>query len=291
MAYPTDPSVRSSVLRLLGEVWAWIPPAVALAGRWGADWYEASTPFVAWEGDRAVSHVGVVPVALAAEGRDLSVGGIHAVCTAPDRRGRGLMRRCMEQALAFADERYATAVLWTEQPALYERHGFRRCEELLFRAALPEGARRADGGRALDPGRPEDLALLRAMLAARTPVSGLCAAQDAGSHFLIDLAIHRSIEPPGPSVDHLSELGCVVVHRRRGAVWILEDVVGPSIPPLGALVERLAGDADAVEVLFTPDRLAAPALRAAPRPPASALMVRGRPLPAGSLALSPYTQT
>jgi hypothetical protein len=47
-----------------------------------------------------------------------------------------------------------------------------------------------------------------------------------------------------------------------------------------------------VEVLFTPDRLDAPALRPAPRPPPSTvLMVRGRALPDGPLALSPYVQT
>jgi GNAT superfamily N-acetyltransferase len=291
MAYPSDPSLRAAVLELFGSVWPWLPGAITLAGRWGADWYEASTPFVEREGARAVAHAGVVPVVFAAEGRELVAGGVHAVCTAPDRRGRGLMRRALERALAFADARYETVVLWTEEPALYVRHGFVARAELQFEAALARGSGRAGGGRALALDRTDDLALLRAALARRTPVSGLCAARDPGGHFLIDLAIQRAIDPRGPAIDHLPELGSVVVHRRRGAVWVLEDVVADVLPPLAALADRLAGDAAAVEVLFTPDRLDAPSLRAAPRPPPSTLMVRGRPLPDGPLALSPYIQT
>lgn len=292
MPYPPDPALRAEVVRLLGVVWPSIPTAIARAGRWGADWFEASTPFVEWEGARAVAHAGVVPVALAEAGRERTVAGVHAVCTAPDRRGRGLMRRAVERALAAVDARYETAVLWTEQPALYGRYGFQVREELQFEAPLAAGARRAGGRpRALALERADELAWLRAALARRTPVSALCAARDAGGHFLIDLAIHRAYDPGAPSLDRLDDLGCAVVHRRRGAVWVLEDVVAEAVPPLAALVERLAGDAASVEVLFTPDRLDAPALRPVPRPSPTRLMVRGRPLPEGPLALSPYVQT
>jgi GNAT superfamily N-acetyltransferase len=291
MAYPSDPSFRAEVVRLFGAVWPSIPEGIALARRWGADWYESSTPFVELEGARAVSHAGVVPVVLSAGGRSYAVAGIHAVCTVPDRRGRGLMRRVMERALVFADERYETAVLWTEEPALYGRFGFQVRAERRFITALEPGARRAGGERALDLAREEDLALLRGALVARTPVSGLCAAHDPGGHFLIDLAIQRAIDPLAPSLDHIADLGCIAVHRRSGAAWVLEDVIGPEVPPFAALAERLAGDASDAEVLFTPDRLAAPSLRAAPRPSGTVLMVRGRPLPEGPLALSPYIQT
>lgn len=291
MAYPPDTSLRAAALELFGSVWPWLPGAIALAARWGADWYEVSTPFVEREGARAVAHAGVVPVVLAAGGRELVAGGVHAVCTAPDRRGRGLMRRVLERALAFADTRHETVVLWTEEPALYLRHGFVPRSELQFEAALPRGGGRAGGSRALALDRAEDLALLRAALARRAPISGLCAARDPGGHFLTDLAIQRIIDPGAPALDHLADLRCVVVHRRRGAVWVLEDLVAEVVPPLATLAARLAGDAESVEVLFTPDRLDAPALRAAPRPPPATLMVRGRPLPHGPLALSPYIQT
>jgi hypothetical protein len=291
MAYPLDPSFRAEVVRLFGVVWPFIPSGIALARRWGADWYAASTPFVEREGTRAISHAGVVPVVLSVADRPCTVAGIHAVCTDPDRRGRGLMRRVMERALACADERHETTVLWTEEPALYGRFGFQVRAELRFVAALDPGARRAGGGRALELDREEDLALLRGALVRRIPVSGLCAARDPGGHFLIDLAIQRAIDPRAPSLDHLADLGCIAVHRRRGATWVLEDVIGPEVPPFAALAERLAGDASDAEVLFTPDRLAAPSLRAAPRPSGTVLMVRGRPLPEGPLALSPYIQT
>ena len=63
---------------------------------------------------------------------------------------------------------------------------------------------------------------------------------------------------------------------------MLEDVVAREVPPLRELAARLAGEAREVEVLFTPDRLDAPWLAPAPRPPTEVLMVRGRPAPGGA---------
>jgi len=289
VAYPPEPQC-AAILRLLGSVWPNVLAAIERAGRWGADWCRASTPFVSWgEDGEALGHVGVVPVHLRAAGRDLSVAGIHAVCTSPSHRRRGHLRRAMRLALPFVDARYDTAVLWTDEPDIYRRYGFEVRTEHLFRGEIAPGPRRKVD-RPLDPDRPADLSRLRELLATRTPVAELCAAGGPGWHFLIALSM-RIGQAGGDLVRELPDLGCAVVSRLRGRALVLEDVIGPTIPPLGALVERLAGGAEEVEVLFTPDRLGAHHLGQLPRPPPETLMVRGRPLPEGPLALSPMAQT
>lgn len=292
MAYPADPGARAAILRLLGATWPRVARAVARAVGWGAGWYDLSTPFLSRDdGGAPLSHVGVWPIELAAGGAPLRAAGIHAVCTHPDHRGRGLLRRPMAVALAFAGERWETQLLWTDQPALYRRYGFEVREELRYQGALPPLPAGAPAGRPLDPDRPEDLALLRRLLAARRPVSERPAAADRGDVFLVDLALRCEAEPEAPPLRWLPDLGCAAAWRRRGEALVLEDVVGPEVPPLRELAARLAPGAGAVEVLFTPDRLDAGWLAPSPRPPPEVLMVRGRPLPPGPLALSPLAQT
>ncbi len=292
MAYPSDPAEREAILRLLGATWPRLARAIARAVAWGADWYQLSTPFLSRGQDGELrSHVGVWPVALAAGGRPLAVAGVHAVCTHPAHRGRGHLRPAMAEALAWLDARWETAVLWTDRPELYRRYGFRVRRELRFRGALPAPRTLASPGRPLDLDRAEDLALLRQALGARAPVSAHPAARDRGDHFLVDLAIRCESDPEAPPLQLLPDLGCVAAWRRRRGRLVLEDVVAREVPPLRALAARLAGEAREVEVLFTPDRLDAPWLAPSPRPPPEVLMERGRPLPAGPLALSPLTQT
>ena len=106
---------------LFGRVWRTLPAAAERAGALGFRWADVSTPFVRWDGDRAIAHVGVIEVPLVLEGQRVSVGSVHAVCTDPGLRGRGHCRALLEEALAFCDARYETVMLTTLIPDLYAR--------------------------------------------------------------------------------------------------------------------------------------------------------------------------
>ena len=141
---------------LLGRVWPRLPTGVARAEALGFAWTAVSTPFVRLEGGRVVGHVGVIELPLVVGGRRVRVGSIHAVCTDPERRGRGLGRALMQEALGAAAERFDTLVLTTLIPEFYAAFGFRPVREHAFTRALPSSERRPSaGGRALTEG-PED---------------------------------------------------------------------------------------------------------------------------------------
>src|SRR5688500_1985939 len=180
------PTVDPRLLALLGRVWPAVPRAIARADALGFSWAAVSTPFVHHEGARAVAHVGVIELPLMVGGRHRMVGSIHAVCTDPDRRGRGHADALLEQALAYCRVRYGTVMLTTLIPDFYARHGFRPVPEHAFARALPYGRR--GGGRPLGE-TPEDIARLRRLLESRAPVSLRLGALEKGTVFVFALLL------------------------------------------------------------------------------------------------------
>jgi GNAT superfamily N-acetyltransferase len=291
---PLDPPLAA----LLGRVWPSLPGAAARAAALGFMWAAVSTPFVRREDGRIVGHVGVIELPLVVAGRPVRVGSIHAVCTDPGRRRRGLGRALMDEALAWCDERYDTVVLTTEIPEFYTRFGFRPVREHAFARALSPRARRPSPGARLLTEAPEDLRRLRRLLAVRAPVSERFGSREAGTVFVITLLLTWG---DLSRVHHHVTLDVVTVHEMREHTLVLYDIVGAAIPPLDALVDAIGIDADRVVTFFSPERLgerfeAEPwdVGRAAAHGDAwfAGLMVRG-PLPGegGAFMLPPLSRT
>jgi GNAT superfamily N-acetyltransferase len=81
-----------------------------------------------WSDGAPVAHAMLHGVVVRAHGVSLPLGLIGNVLTAPELRGRGLARRCVDACLAEARARgYALAMLWSDQSALYARLGFQPC--------------------------------------------------------------------------------------------------------------------------------------------------------------------
>jgi hypothetical protein len=185
-------------------------------------------------------------------GRAVAVGSIHAVCTDPEARGRGLGRALMAEALRACDERYETLVLTTEIPEFYMRFGFRPVREHAFSRALPPAARRpAAGGRVLGEG-PDDLRRLQRLLAGRAPVSDRLGSLESGTVFVVALLLTWG---DFSRVHYHAALDAITVHEVRERTLVLYDVVAPAIPPLPALAAAIGAGTDRVMTFFAPDRL------------------------------------
>jgi GNAT superfamily N-acetyltransferase len=246
---PSSP-LDSGLTALLGRVWPALPAGIARAAGLGFAWTAVSTPFVRREGGRIVGHVGLIELPLVVAGRRCRVGAIHAVCTDPDRRGRGLGRALMEEALLAARARYDTLVLTTLIPDFYAKLGFRAVREHAFSRALPS-LPAAAGGRVLAP-TPDDARLLRRLLAHRAPVSERLGSLENGTVLVIALMLTWG---DLSRVYYHAGLDVVTVHEVRERTLLLYDVVGAAIPPLESLIAAIGAVGDRVVTFFAPDRL------------------------------------
>lgn len=246
------------LLALLGRVWPFLPPAIARAEALGFSWAAISTPFVHYEGARAVAHVGVIELPLVLAGRQRMVGSIHAVCTDADRRLRGHARRLMEAALAHCRVRYGTVVLTTLIPDFYTRLGFRTVTEHAYtRAVRSPGA--SAGGRRLTESA-EDARLLTRLVGHRVPVSERLGVLDATVVFVFGLLLGWG---DFTRAYYHAALDVVTVHEVVGRTLVLYDVVGARLPPLADVLETIGADVDRLITMFVPDRLG-PGFRAEP---------------------------
>lgn len=261
-----DPARRGSLRSLLDEGFRGLTARIDLAAAAGFVWEEVTEPFVTWEGERAVAHVGVLEHRIRLAGQTRVVAGLHAVCTRADARGQGHIRRLLGEALGWVDTRWPTAKLGTDLPRVYTGHGFRPFEVHRFELDGPGGG--DPRGRALDA--LADRAWFLDLCDRRAPVSEVYASLDPGWLVGIDLALQRR------SLAHLvlhEDLGVVVDRELKDGVLEIHDVFAESLPPLEEL-RRRAPPHRAVHLYVCPDRLA-PQARPVPMPEAGVWMHRG----------------
>jgi len=249
-SYANDPVLSGKVFDLLETAFPGLRRAVAEARQVGCIWEDVSTPFVHFEGERALSHVGLIDLPLRIAGRNVNVGSVHAVATHPDYRRRGLFRNLMEELFRYCEGRYETLILSTENPEYYEPFGFRRLQEHFFTVrGVSSGG--ADDLRLLDPRRAPDMEILNRLLARRTPVSEVVGVRGERTVFLFN-------EGNRP-IHYAEDLDVVLCMEREGANLGLFDVVGETIPELPSLLARVPEPVETVTLHFAPDRIAAAA--------------------------------
>jgi predicted N-acetyltransferase YhbS len=241
-----DPDLFSQVFDLLDVVFPGLRGAAEMAAGIGASWESVSTPFVHEEDGRIVSHIGVIERELVLLGSQVRAGSIHAVATHPDYRRRGLYRKLMEETLADCEGRLDTLILTTGNPEYYEPFGFRVLQQYGF-----TGRGNSSGGRdelrKLDMGSADDVALLHSLLDTSASVSEVAGYVNYRVVFCFN-------ECENPLL-YSEELGAVFVMKLEGTRLELFNIVGPRIPSLAELLERIPAPIDEVAVSFSPDRL------------------------------------
>lgn len=260
-----------------------LPAGIARAEAAGVPWPSVTTPFALFDGDEAVSHVGVLLQPMRVDGEDRLVAGVHAVCTRPSHRERGLARRLLREACAFADQHTPLSELSTDDPPIYTGHGFRVAEVCRFVAG--PAAPSVVITRPLRPSASEaDLTLLRGLLRRRAPASSRLGTREPGWLVLTDAALSRRLDTV---FWHLPEHDAVIAWEASGDDVHVLDVIAPRLPPREVVLSALPPRRGRVLWSFSPDLLDP---EATPEPiPASsgAFMTRG-PWPSlGPIGLSP----
>lgn len=279
-----DLEARRDVYALFDAVWPRLSERIALAERAGAQaWHRVSVPFVAYDGAQPVGHVGVLAIPLMLGGTPVVVGGIHAVGTHPRYRRRGYVRRLLEAALAYCDERFATTQLTTEVPEVFRRAGFRPILQTRVEIAAPRG--RSPGFRPLALDSPADRAILDRLLRRRQPVSRRLSALDPGWLFIFDEVLATG----GFTRLHYAEdLDLVAAYEVNDGRLRLYDLVAERLPRLDDVLVRIATPYSEVDLFFVPDRFDVRIVARREAYPGDSLLVRG-PYPDqdGRLVLPP----
>jgi hypothetical protein len=261
-----DPRQRAQLWSLLEATWPGIPALFDLAGGHGWPLGAVSTPFVARDSERIVSHVGVLELPVVLAGQPRVIAGIHGVCTLPELRRRGHFRSAMEAAMVHLRARYDAAKLCTDKPWAYEPFGFRRVDQCRFVLH-----RQGPGGPGSRPVAEADLPWMKRLLAQRAPQSLRFAARDPGWLVGIDGVLHGG----GLGLFHrLESLDVMVAWKPGGRSLHLLQVVARELPPLEDILACSPWSYDEVVLWMAPDLLA-PTAEPIPYPPDEILMVWG----------------
>ncbi|NJR40211.1 MAG: GNAT family N-acetyltransferase [Leptolyngbyaceae cyanobacterium CSU_1_4] len=232
----------------------------------GASWEAASTPFMKFEGGKAIAHVGVLELPLWIMGQPVQAAGIHAVATHPKFRRQGHYRDCIEAALEYCNTRYKTLILTTPQPELYYPFGFRRVLESAFTVSCKVTPQK-DGFRVLNLHHENDRTLLHRLLDTRRPISNVVGVLSEKPVFLVNEASRP--------LYYAEDLDTLVVMEQEGDRLHIFDVVADHALSLIEILRCIPDPVKEVILYFSPDRLE-PKAQAIPQVLENAyLMVRG----------------
>lgn len=250
---PHAPRLRG----LLETAWPGVSDSVLEAERIGLRWHELSTAHFAPTPEMPVAHAGVMVMPWTYAGRRLRVAGIHAVCTHPLFQGRGFMRQVMESALEQCDREFDAVALFTLEPELYRKFGFRVVEQVTYELLDPRGSPLSVSAmRALDHRRPPDVELLRRKFALREALSNRLAMAREG----VDLFMLNEIMETGGflRLAHLPALDTIVAFEIQDGALALFDVIAPTLPELNSIVASIGeGTSEGFERVvlhFCPDK-------------------------------------
>ncbi|MBL0371580.1 GNAT family N-acetyltransferase [Rhizobium sp. KVB221] len=239
---------------------------------------------------RCVANFSAFSMPLMVEGRLVDAVGYQSGAVRPEYRGQGLYRDLMRRAFAWSDEQgFELGLLLTDKPKLYQSYGFQAVDQSIFTGAAPK-----PGGAGAPPVRlsmdeVEQISLLQAKLASRTPVSSVFAVASEAKTFLLNACFDPSI-----NLSYLPDLDAIAAWRvDEAGVLHLLDIVADEMPSLDEIVGGLGIVADCIVVHFPPDRLGWSGYAVGPAGWPCDLMLRApafTALPAGFVALSPMAE-
>jgi len=246
LSYTSNPELTEPLFDLLDTVFPGLRDAAAQLSKLGASWEAISTPWVAFENGRPISHVGVIEIPLILNGRPVTVGSVHAVATHPDHRRRGHYGRLMREVIADTAGHLDTLILTTENPEYYEPFGFRYLAEHEFTADVPltDGPGKA---RVLRLGERADLDLVHRLLGTRDTLSNVVGVGAAQAVFLFNEA--------RKTILYVDDLDVMVCAEEAGDHLHVYDVVGPRTPVFEDLRPYLPGPFGGVVFHYPPDRM------------------------------------
>ena len=283
--YFDDPAGWRAICDLLMDVFGVdITPLDRLGGH-----DRSNMPSAFFDADgRCVANFSAFAMPVIVGGRRVNAAAWQSGAVREEYRGRGLFRELIRITLDRCEAAgFEAIVLYTDKPGLYEPYGFRAFCEQSFAGPTPLSGGKASPVRRLSVENPDDLALLRAALAGRSPVSRRIAVCDQALMFLLNAWLVDDV-----TLTWLEEARAAIAWRigETGDFELL-DIVAADIPPLADIVASLGIAAPRAIVHFPPDLIAWPGEALEPEGEL-VFMMRAAPelMPRGPFRLSPMAE-
>lgn len=266
-SFADDSKVSEKLFELLEIVFPGISNAAQQIKQLGVAWESASTPFINFHNNIAISHVGVLEIPMQIMNNTMTVGGIHAVATHPEFRRRGYYREVMEEVLRYCDQLYQTLVLTTSNPEYYTPFGFRIIPEYIFKTKC-KAQIGTNGFRVLDITAHQDVELLHRLLETRSPVSHIIGIVKEKPLFCFNEGSR--------TLYYAADLDLISCMNIENSQLHIFDIVAPKIHPLTEILERIPQIIEEVFIYFSPELLDLADIQALPyQIDDGVLMVRG----------------
>lgn len=215
-------------------------------------WDPSYCPYTFFDGDTAVANASRFELPIRVHGRPVLAAGIQSVMTLSTYRHRGLMSRLMERLLEDVDTRYPLSLLFTENPALYQKFGFRVIPEVRFRTSVMDSTPKTRSPlRRLDAAEPADAALLADRLQRATPLSDYFSPTAFASAFHLNCYADTWRDR---LYYHPDWNAVLIVDRTPDTLWMY-GILATDLPPLAQIVSALGPPSPSWVVTdFYPDR-------------------------------------
>lgn len=265
-----DPACRAALITLFDRVWPRLAGRERHAAALGFPWSTISTSTVVWDGGRVLAHAGLLELPMHLGGTAVRVGGIHAVCTDPDHRRKGLAAQVLARAVAFGAERHPLLMLGTDVPDVYRPWGFRdvQSHQFVLDRAGPGGG---EGWRRIVHSADPDIAHWLRLLATRVPLSDQVSFCDRGPVNVFDM-----VGPDGGCgpLYYCAALDVVTYAESVGEDLVVHDIVAAGPFDVDALLAGSPFPHRRIRFNLNVDRLNLP-VRVEPRVYDGMWMVRG----------------
>ncbi|MGF1933718.1 MAG: GNAT family N-acetyltransferase [Nostoc sp. ChiQUE02] len=245
-SFSDDPSLSDKLFDLMEVTFPGLSSLAECARKLGASWETASTPFMRFHDDIAITHVGVLEIPMQIMGQKLTFGGIHGVATRPEFRRKGYYREVMEEVLEYCDSLYETLVLTTPQPGFYLPFGFRVVEEHIFKVKC-NSIGGTDSFRTLDFTNTKDYTLLHRLLETRAPVSNIVGVVKEKPVFCVNEGSRTLYY-----AEDLDLIACMEIEDNRLHLF---DLVTTQIWSLENILSKIPQLIEEVVIYFSPELL------------------------------------
>ncbi|MCC5627204.1 GNAT family N-acetyltransferase [Nostoc sphaeroides CHAB 2801] len=245
-SFSAEPSISDKLFDLMEATFPGLSSLAECARKLGASWETASTPFIRFHDDIAITHVGVLEIPMQIMGQKLTVGGVHGVATRAEFRRRGYYREVMEEVLEYCDTLYETLVLTTPQPEFYLPFGFRIVEEHIFKVKC-NSTGSTDSFRILDFTDTKDYTLLHRLLETRAPVSNIVGVVKEKPVFFVNEGSRTLYY-----AEDLDLIACLEIEDTRLHLF---DLVTTQICSLKNIIAKIPQPIEEVVIYFSPELL------------------------------------